>query len=246
MEAKTLFRNEVKSQIIYRKLESNSNSNSLKKIKISGNKSLFKKISDYKIFLIITLKKVPNRKMDAISKLLKPFIGKPLTVIINDEDETLHVFDWAKFEKEHETMIAKTDGMTDAQRNDFLSHNGSDLMDIYDYYMDEDCIEKVENKQWIPFGILGLPNNIDSYAEMDHAGLLLLDVSEDQENPSVVLYLDSEAETIADTFEELEIAEMDEDEDEDDFYEDEDFEDEDFEEEDFEDEDEVDDNVNKY
>ncbi len=183
--------------------------------------------------------------MDAISKLLKPFIGKPLTVIINDEDETLHVFDWAKLEKEHETMIVKTDGMTDAQRNDFLSHNGSDLMDIYDYYLDEDCIEKVENKQWIPFGILGLPNNIDSYAEMDHAGLLLLDVSEDQENPSVVLYLDSEAETIADTFEELEIAEMDEDEDEDDFYEDEDFEDEDFEEEDFEDEDEVDDNVNR-
>ncbi len=170
--------------------------------------------------------------MDLISKLLKPFIGKPLTVIINDEDENLHVFDWSKLEKEHYKIIAKTNGMTDAQRNDFLSHNGSDLMDIYDYYMDEDCIEKVENKQWLPFGILGLPHNIDSYAEMDHAGLLLLDVSEYEENPSVVLYLDSEAETIADTFEELEIAETDEDEDEDDFDEDDDFDEEDLDDED--------------
>jgi len=172
--------------------------------------------------------------MEAISKLLKPFVGKPLTVVINDEDENLHVFDWAKLENEHDKIIAKTKGMTEAQMSDFLSHNGSDLMDIYDYYMDDDCIEKVENKEWVPFGILGLSHNLDSYAEMDHAGLLLLDVSEDEASPSVVLYLDSEAETVADSFDELEIAESDEDADED-FDEDEDFDDADFDEEEDED-----------
>ncbi|GAL83971.1 hypothetical protein MYP_1199 [Sporocytophaga myxococcoides] len=161
-------------------------------------------------------------------------MGKPLTVIINDEDETLHVFDWSMLEKEHDKIISKTSGMIESERSVFLEHNRSDLMDIYDFYLDEDCIEKVENKQWIPFGILGLSSNIDSYAEMDHAGLLLLDVSEDQENPSVVFYLDSEAETIAACLEELEIAETEEDDDDD--FEDDDFEEEDFDDEDFEDE----------
>ncbi|WP_037576468.1 hypothetical protein [Sporocytophaga myxococcoides] len=174
--------------------------------------------------------------MEAISKLLKPFVGKPLTVIINDEDENLHVFDWGKLEKEHDKIIAQTKGMTEDQMSDFLSHNGSDLMDIYDYYMDDDCIEKVENKEWVPFGILGLSHNIDSYAEMGHAGLLLLDVAEDEENPSVVLYLDSEAETIAPSFDGLEILESDEDTDED-FDEDENFDEEDFDEDDFDEDD---------
>jgi hypothetical protein len=170
--------------------------------------------------------------MDAISKLLSPFLGKTLSLILNDEDETLHVFEWSAIEKEHAKVLEAAKGMTEEQMHVYLDKHRTDLMDLYDYYMDDDCIEKVEQREWIPFGIVGLPHNIDSYAEMDHAGLLLMDVSQNADNPSVVLYLDSEAETIANSLEELDIAEIDEDED-------------DFDEEDFDEEEELDEDTDQ-
>jgi hypothetical protein len=144
--------------------------------------------------------------MEKLLAMLEPHIGKPLLVSINDEKENLHLFNWKEFEQQHNEVISKAKGMTPAQIGDFLQNNETRVMEIYDYFMDDDSIEKVEAKEWLPIGVLGFSHTFDSYAEMSHAGLLLLDLSDDSENPPVLRLLEAETELVADSFNELEIS----------------------------------------
>ncbi len=146
--------------------------------------------------------------MEHISKMLQSFEGKNLNVVINDDETSLHIFNWPEFVEKHDELIGQLKGMSEEQMGDFLSTNSSHLMAIYDYFMDDDCIEKVENKEWMPIGVLGLSHPVDSFAEMGHAGILLLDLSADEENPQVVYFLDSEEQVIADSFGNLKITEQ--------------------------------------
>lgn len=148
--------------------------------------------------------------MEHIAKILQPFTGKNLTLDIHDDTTSLYIFNWQELVEKHNSLIGQMKGMSEEQMGEFLNRNSSDLMAIYDYFMDEDSIEKVENNEWLPIGVLGLSYPIDSYAEMGHAGLLLLDLSADEENPPVVHFLDSEEEVIAESFEDLAISENNE------------------------------------
>ena len=66
------------------------------------------------------------------------------------------------------------------------------------------------NKQWIPFAVLGMYKpHIHGYAEMNHSGMLLFNVEEDPENPSVIHILDGEEQEIAENFSKLTLREVD-------------------------------------
>ena len=118
--------------------------------------------------------------MEAIKKRLHPYLGKDLTIVIDDEIENLIMLDWNAL-------------------------SSGDLTDIYEYFMDDDCIDKVENEEWLPIGLLGLTHSPDSYAEMSHGGLLLLDLGIDEENPPVIRFYESEEAAIAKEFGALQI-----------------------------------------
>jgi hypothetical protein len=143
--------------------------------------------------------------MEAIKKRLHPYFGKDLTIVIDDDNENLIMLDWDSLSKEYAELTSKMKGMTQEQMGDFLQANSCDLMDIYEYFMDDDCIDKVENEEWLPIGLLGLAHSPDSYAEMSHSGLLLLDLSVDEENPPVIRFYESEEAAIAEDFEALQI-----------------------------------------
>ncbi|MBO9205203.1 MULTISPECIES: hypothetical protein [Niastella] len=149
--------------------------------------------------------------MEAIKKRLQSYIGKDLTIVINEENENLIMLDWEQLDGEYAEMSSKMKGMTQEQMGDFLQGNSCDLMDIYDYFMDDDCIERVENKEWLPIGLLGLCHGPESYAEMFHGGILLLDLSADPENPPVIRFYESEESTIAEEFDSLQITVVEED-----------------------------------
>ncbi|AEV99009.1 hypothetical protein A4D02_10650 [Niastella koreensis] len=143
--------------------------------------------------------------MEAIKKRLHPYFGKDLTVVIDDDNENLIMLDWDALSREYAELTSKMKGMTQEQMGDFLQANSCDLMDIYEYFMDDDCIGKVENEEWLPIGLLGLTHSPDSYAEMSHGGLLLLDLGVDEENPPVIRFYESEEAAIAEDFEALQI-----------------------------------------
>jgi len=81
-------------------------------------------------------------------------------------------------------------------------------MQISEYFMDEDCEDKIDDDDWFPFGLLGLSHNPDSFAEMSNRGLLLFNISKkDNQDPPIILYRNSKSKVIADSFSELEISE---------------------------------------
>ncbi|MGN6647115.1 MAG: hypothetical protein ACTHJT_11350 [Cytophaga sp.] len=143
--------------------------------------------------------------MEHILKMLQPVTGKNLNIVINDNETNLYIFNWPELSEKHNALVVQMKGMSEEQMGEFLSHNSSDLMAIYDYFMDDDCIDKVENNEWLPIGVLGLSYPVNNFADMGHAGLLLLDLSADEENPPVIHFRDSEEDVIAESFRDLQI-----------------------------------------
>jgi hypothetical protein len=146
--------------------------------------------------------------METLLKSIEPLLNKALTINLNDEEETLTVIDWIEIENEHEALFEKTEDMTEEEMEEFLNNNETSLMQICDYFMDDDCLDRVENEEWLPFGLLGLTHKPTSFAEMGNGGILLFDISEDEANPTIILYRDGNEEVLADTFEELVINEV--------------------------------------
>jgi hypothetical protein len=146
--------------------------------------------------------------MATLKETIAPLLDKALLINLFDEEETLHVIDWTKIEEEHEELVSKIEGMSDAEAEAFLNSNESALMQICDYFMDDECLDRVENGEWIPFGLLGLTYRPNDYAEMGNGGMLLFDISEDEENPAIILYRDGNEEVLAENLEELVINEV--------------------------------------
>jgi hypothetical protein len=142
--------------------------------------------------------------MKTIKSLIEPLLSKKLEVVINGEKDNIIFIDWDKIESEHDKTMKKVKDMPEDERNDYLSYNGTDLMQIFEYFITEDCESKVDDKEWLPFGLLGLCHNPDSYAELSNNGLLLFDLTQkDKNDPPVILWYDNESQTIAQHFSEL-------------------------------------------
>lgn len=145
--------------------------------------------------------------MVKIKNIIEPYLSKRLEVKVNDEKTNLLIIDWTAIEKDHEKVIAKTKNMTEQEKDSFWSHTTTDLMAISEYFIIEsDYEEKIEDKEWLPFGLLGLDHNPDSFAEMNNDGLLVFDLTEgDKIDPPVILLTDGECETLAPNFSKLKI-----------------------------------------
>lgn len=85
-------------------------------------------------------------------------IGKKLKVVLAGAGENLIVIDWDELKEEE-----SDDGETRAQH-------------IFDYFVDDGALEKINSGEWIPMGVLGLTHDPDSFAEMNNGGLLLVDL----------------------------------------------------------------------
>ncbi len=147
--------------------------------------------------------------MDALKQIIQPLISKKLEININEDKNNLFVFDWQKLLSDHDEVIAKAKGMSEDEMYDFMSANETDVMQLAGYFMDEECEERIENNEWLPFGVLGLNHLPSSFAETSNSGMLLFDLtSEDLDNPEIILYQELESTFVAKNFSKLAISEV--------------------------------------
>lgn len=148
--------------------------------------------------------------MENLKKLLDNYLGKDLEIEIDGEVESCSMLDWNQIIVDNDEWAKGMEGMTDDEKDAYCNHSVSDFVNIYQYFLDEEEFElKVDNKQWIPFAVLGMYKpHIHGYAEMNHNGMLLFDIEEDAENPPIVYILDGEQQLIATDFSELKLAEV--------------------------------------
>jgi hypothetical protein len=147
--------------------------------------------------------------MEFVKKIIRPLISKKLEININENKTNLFLFDWEKLLSEHDEVIAKAKGMSEDEMYDFMSANETDVMQLAGYFMDEECEERIENNEWLPFGVLGLNHSPSSFAETSNGGMLLFDLtSEDLNNPEIILYQDLESTFVAKNFSKLAITEV--------------------------------------
>lgn len=148
--------------------------------------------------------------MENLKKLLENYLGKDLEIEIDGEVESCSMLDWNQIIVDNDEWAKGMEGMTDEEKDAYCNHSVSDFVNIYQYFLDEEEFElKVDNKQWIPFAVLGMYKpHIHGYAEMNHNGMLLFDVEEEPENPSIIYIVDGEQELVAANFSELKIDEV--------------------------------------
>ncbi|MGV3612805.1 MAG: hypothetical protein ACO1N0_17725 [Fluviicola sp.] len=149
--------------------------------------------------------------MKHLNQLLANYLEKDFEIELNGETESCSFLNWDQIIADNEAWVKGMDGMTDEQKDAYCNHSVSEFVNIYEYFLDEEAFEeKVDNKQWIPFAVLGMYKpHIHGYAEMNHSGMLLFNVEEDPENPSVIHILDGEEQEIAENFSELTLREVD-------------------------------------
>ncbi|MBC7485576.1 MAG: hypothetical protein H7282_02340 [Cytophagaceae bacterium] len=147
--------------------------------------------------------------MSTLQETIENLSSKKLEITLSDKVYTLHVINWETIVAEHEEVMEQIEEMDDEEAEEFLSDNETELIQITEYFMNDTCDEKVEDDQWLPIGLLGLSHSPDSYAETGHGGLLLLDKSKGkQDNPAVILFNEGKAQTVAASWNELEIKEI--------------------------------------
>jgi len=141
-----------------------------------------------------------------IQEQIAALLAKPLQITLSGKTDNLYVIDWKKMVEEHEELMEKIEDMEEEEAGEYLVENESELMQITEYFMNDACDEKVEDDKWLPFGLLGLTHNPDSFAETGHQGLLLLDMSKGKkDNPPVLLFKGGKAQPVADSLSELTI-----------------------------------------
>ncbi len=150
--------------------------------------------------------------MENLKKLLENYLGKDLQIEIDGEVESCSMLDWNQIIRDNDQWAKGMEGMTDEEKDAYCNHSVSDFVNIYQYFLDEEEFEqKVDNKQWVPFAVLGMYKpHIHGYAEMNNSGMLLFNVEEDPENPSIIHILDGEEQELASDFSELSITEVEE------------------------------------
>lgn len=147
--------------------------------------------------------------MSKLQETLQDLSSKKLEITLSGKTCNLHIIDWETIAAEHEEVMEQLEDMEDEEAGEFLSDNETELIQITEYFMNDACDEKVEDEQWLPVGLLGLNHSPDSYAETGHSGLLLLDKTKGkQNNPTVILFKNGKAETVATSWNELDIKEI--------------------------------------
>jgi hypothetical protein len=147
--------------------------------------------------------------MKHLKDLIEKYFEKELEIEINGETEDLAIIDWDQIILDEIKWEKGMDGMTEQQINDYNNYEVCDYYKILEYFLDDPEFEqKVENKEWIPFAVLGMYQpHIYGYAEMNNGGMLLFNVEADSNNPPIIFIVDGEFETIAENFAKLKFKE---------------------------------------
>lgn len=106
-------------------------------------------------------------------------VGKDLSIEFSGRKDSLAIVDWST-----------------------IDETSSEYEDIQVYFMDDVCIDKVLNDELVPFGLLGLCYNPESFAEVNNGGLLLFD-----REGSIHFHSHGKFEQIAKSFDQLKIIE---------------------------------------
>lgn len=146
--------------------------------------------------------------MKDLKKIIKNYQEKELEIEIDGEIESCSIIVWEEIVEDHNEWTRKMEGMTEQQINDYCNHSVSDFVNIFEYFLfDEEFEQKVDENKWIPFAVLGMYKpHIHGYAEMNNQGMLLFNIEEDLNTPSIVRILDDEHQTIAQNFNTLKIS----------------------------------------
>jgi hypothetical protein len=145
--------------------------------------------------------------MNSLKEMIKKYFEKELEIEIDGEIESLSIIDWEQILLDEIKWEKGMEGMSEQEINDYNNYSVCDYYKILEYFLDEpDFEQKVENKQWIPFAVLGMYQpHIYGYAEMNNGGMLLFDVEKDETNPPIIFIADGEEQTLAENFSKLKI-----------------------------------------
>jgi hypothetical protein len=87
----------------------------------------------------------------------------------------------------------------------------NDLADVQEYFMNDQLIDKVFAKEYLPFALLGLNHNPGSFQESSNGGMLLLKTkSQSDRSQQVFWFHDDDLKSINLTLKELKISKYDE------------------------------------
>lgn len=117
------------------------------------------------------------------------FLGKKMEITLASEGESeqdnLHFIDWAALQGEE------------------------DADDLIEYFLNDECLQKIEAGELWPFAVLGLMHNPYSFQEMGNNGLLLIELnSPTPENPPVIWLKEDVFTQLAPAFSALQLSEF--------------------------------------
>ena len=101
---------------------------------------------------------------------LHALVGKKTTLELAGKRHPVALFDFFVYAAE--------------QREDESNY----LEQIAEYHLDEDALDKVGKRQWIPIGIVGMNGTIESYQEIGVDGTLYVDLSKAKGNDAPVVF----------------------------------------------------------
>ncbi|MDF2454465.1 MAG: hypothetical protein K0R51_458 [Cytophagaceae bacterium] len=144
-----------------------------------------------------------------IQEQIASLMTKRLQITLSGKIENLQVIDWKTIVEKHEALMEQIEEMEDEEAGDYLIEHESELMQITENFMNDACDEKVEDEKWLPFGLLGLPDDADNFAVTKNNGLLVLDLTKAKTGTIPVLHFyKGKTQVVATSLEELQIEEM--------------------------------------
>ncbi len=143
-----------------------------------------------------------------IQEQIASLLSKRLQITLSDKTYSLHVIDWKAIVEKHEELMDKIEDMEDDEAGEYLVEHESELMQITENFMNDACDEKVEDDKWLPFGLLGLPDDADNFDTTKHNGLLLLDLSKAKSGIPVIHFYKGKTVPVATSLDGLQIKEI--------------------------------------
>ncbi|WP_027342145.1 hypothetical protein [Hamadaea tsunoensis] len=107
---------------------------------------------------------------------IRHLLGQELAVTLGDLTTTLEVVDWAGLRADSEALAARARGLGQDEINALYQGARDPVAEIVEYFLFE-YAERVEDGDWLPFGLLGIGCGPESYTEMTNDGALVFDLA---------------------------------------------------------------------
>ncbi|NUR28626.1 MAG: hypothetical protein HOV83_22770, partial [Catenulispora sp.] len=105
---------------------------------------------------------------------IRHLVGQELAVTLGDLTTTLEIVDWTRLRADSAALAAQTRGLAPAEIDSLYQRTRDPVAEIVEYFLFE-YAERVEDGDWLPFGLLGIGCDPESYTEMTNDGALVFD-----------------------------------------------------------------------